>query len=145
MLQFINLRPPLNSIASFSGDLSSLTAPPFILSPTSLTEFPGKYLHFALILNPYSSVFIDPAYWCERPDVFAAIAEAEPGQDRILAVLKWFISTLKDQYTSRNDQLGSEKKSASCLIFPVSFPETHFEYRPLNPVLGECATSFLLY
>jgi len=29
-------------IASFSGDLSSLTAPPFILSPTSLTEFPGK-------------------------------------------------------------------------------------------------------
>ena len=29
-------------IASFSGDLSSLTAPPFILSPTSLTEFPGE-------------------------------------------------------------------------------------------------------
>lgn len=28
-------------IASFSGDLSSLTAPPFILSPISLTEFPG--------------------------------------------------------------------------------------------------------
>jgi len=28
-------------IASFSGDLSSMTAPPFILSPVSLTEFPG--------------------------------------------------------------------------------------------------------
>jgi len=88
----------LRAIASFSGDLSSLTAPPFILSPTSLTEF--------------------PAYWCERPDFFAAIADAKPGQDRVLAVLKWFISTLKDQYSSRNDQLGSEKK-------------------PLNPVLGE--------
>jgi len=88
----------LKSIASFSGDLSSLTAPPFILSPTSLTEF--------------------PAYWCERPEAFAAIADAKPGQDRALAVLKWFISTLKDQYTSRNEQLGSEKK-------------------PLNPVLGE--------
>jgi hypothetical protein len=31
-----------HSIASVSGDLSSLTAPPFILSPISLTEFPGK-------------------------------------------------------------------------------------------------------
>ena len=32
-------------IVSFSGDLSSLTAPPFILSPTSLTEFPGELPH----------------------------------------------------------------------------------------------------
>ncbi|TFK37631.1 hypothetical protein BDQ12DRAFT_149207 [Crucibulum laeve] len=88
----------LKSIASFSGDLSSMTAPPFILSPTSLTEF--------------------PAYWCERPDLFAAIADTKAGEDRSLAVLKWFISTLKDQYTTRNEQMGSEKK-------------------PLNPVLGE--------
>ncbi|KIK09484.1 hypothetical protein K443DRAFT_26759, partial [Laccaria amethystina LaAM-08-1] len=88
----------LKSIASFSGDLSSLTAPPFILSPTSLTEF--------------------PAYWCERPELFAAIADAKDGENRALAVLNWFISTLKDQYTSRNESMGSEKK-------------------PLNPVLGE--------
>ncbi|KAF9529050.1 hypothetical protein CPB83DRAFT_853129 [Crepidotus variabilis] len=88
----------LKSIASFSGDLSSLTAPPFILSPISLTEF--------------------PAYWCERPEYFAAIADAKPGYERSIAVLRWFISTLKDQYTSRNDEMGSEKK-------------------PLNPVLGE--------
>ncbi|EPQ56070.1 hypothetical protein GLOTRDRAFT_41536, partial [Gloeophyllum trabeum ATCC 11539] len=88
----------LKSIASFSGDLSSLTAPPFILSPTSLTEF--------------------PAYWCERPELFAAIADAKTDEDRSLTVLKWFISTLKDQYTSRNESMGSEKK-------------------PLNPVLGE--------
>ncbi|KAF5353276.1 hypothetical protein D9756_003683 [Leucocoprinus leucothites] len=88
----------LKSIASFSGDLSSLTAPPFILSPTSLTEF--------------------PAYWCERPELFAAIADAKDNEARALAVLRWFISTLKDQYTSRNDSMGSEKK-------------------PLNPVLGE--------
>jgi len=60
-----------NSIASFSGDLSSLTAPPFILSPVSLTEF--------------------PAYWCERPDLFAAIADAKPGAERHHAVLRWFI------------------------------------------------------
>jgi len=88
----------LKSIASFSGDLSSLTAPPFILSPVSLTEF--------------------PAYWCEHPSLFAAIADGTTEEDRALRVLKWFISTLKGQYTSRNDTMGSEKK-------------------PLNPVLGE--------
>ncbi|GBE87104.1 Oxysterol-binding protein [Sparassis latifolia] len=88
----------LKSIASFSGDLSSLTAPPFILSPISLTEF--------------------PAYWCERPALFSAIADAETDEQRSILVLRWFISTLKGQYTSRNEKLGSEKK-------------------PLNPVLGE--------
>ncbi|KAH9856354.1 Oxysterol-binding protein [Lenzites betulinus] len=88
----------VKSIVSFSGDLSSLTAPPFILSPISLTEF--------------------PAYWCERPALFAAIADAKDEKERSIAVLKWFISTLKGQYTSRNEKLGSEKK-------------------PLNPVLGE--------
>ncbi|TDL26967.1 Oxysterol-binding protein [Rickenella mellea] len=88
----------LKAIASFSGDLSSLTAPPFILSPVSLTEF--------------------PAYWCERPALFAAIPEGKTNEERALAVLKWFISTLKGQYTSRNETMGMEKK-------------------PLNPVLGE--------
>jgi len=88
----------LKSIASVSGDLSSLTAPPFILSPVSLTEF--------------------PAYWCEHPAVFAAIADAKDNQTRAVAVLKWFVTTLKGQYTSRNESMGSEKK-------------------PLNPVLGE--------
>ncbi|EGN94716.1 hypothetical protein SERLA73DRAFT_155471 [Serpula lacrymans var. lacrymans S7.3] len=75
-----------------------MTAPPFILSPISLTEF--------------------PAYWCERPELFAAIADGKDEEARSLAALKWFISTLKGQYTSRNESLGSEKK-------------------PLNPVLGE--------
>jgi len=88
----------LKSIASFSGDLSSMTAPPFILSPVSLTEY--------------------PAYWCEYPELFAAIASAKPGEERALSVLRWFISTLKGQYTSRNESMGSEKK-------------------PFNPVLGE--------
>jgi len=88
----------IKSIASVSGDLSSMTAPPFILSPVSLTEF--------------------PAYWLERPSLFADIANGVDTEDRALRVLKWFISTLKGQYTSRNEKMGSEKK-------------------PLNPVLGE--------
>ncbi|KAI9749756.1 MAG: hypothetical protein M4579_006757 [Chaenotheca gracillima] len=88
----------LKSIASFSGDLSSLTAPPFILSTTSLTE--------------YSS------YWAEHPSVFVAPASEPDPAKRALLVTKWFISTLKQQYSSRNEKLGSEKK-------------------PLNPFLGE--------
>ncbi|KAF2398292.1 Oxysterol-binding protein [Trichodelitschia bisporula] len=88
----------LKSITSFSGDLSSLTAPPFILSSTSLVE--------------YSS------YWAEHPSLFVAPAHEQDPAKRALLVLKWFISTLKQQYSSRNESLGSEKK-------------------PLNPFLGE--------
>ncbi|KAJ5429787.1 hypothetical protein N7491_006803 [Penicillium cf. griseofulvum] len=88
----------LKSIASFNGDLSSLTAPPFILSTTSLTEY--------------------SAYWAEHPALFVAPAkEADPAK-RALLVLKWFLSTLHQQYCSRSEKLGSEKK-------------------PLNPFLGE--------
>ncbi|KAF8462990.1 hypothetical protein BDZ91DRAFT_661688 [Kalaharituber pfeilii] len=88
----------LKSIASFNGDLASLTAPPFILSGTSLTEYSG--------------------YWAEHPVLFIAPAKEQDPEKRALAVLKWFLSTLKQQYSSRNEKLGSEKK-------------------PLNPFLGE--------
>lgn len=88
----------LKSIASFNGDLSSMTAPPFILGTTSLTEF--------------------SAYWTEHPSIFVApVKEPDPAK-RALLVLKWFLSTLKQQYSSRSDKYGTEKK-------------------PLNPFLGE--------
>ncbi|KAJ4394154.1 Oxysterol-binding protein 4 [Gnomoniopsis smithogilvyi] len=88
----------LKSIASFNGDLSSLTAPPFILSGISLTE--------------YSS------YWCEHPSIFAAPAKEADPQKRAMLVLKWFLTTLKQQYATRSEKYGNEKK-------------------PLNPFLGE--------
>lgn len=88
----------LKSIANFSGDLSSLTAPPFILSSTSLTEF--------------------SSYWAEHPSIFVAPAKEQDPAKRALLVLKWFLSTLKQQYASRSDKFGNEKK-------------------PLNPFLGE--------
>lgn len=75
-----------------------MTAPPFILSTTSLTEF--------------------SAYWAEHPSVLVAPALEKDPQKRALAVLKWFLTTLKPSYSSRNEKLGSEKK-------------------PLNPFLGE--------
>jgi hypothetical protein len=61
-----------------------------ILSPVSLTEF--------------------PAYWCEHPGLFAEISEGTTPQDRMERVLRWFIATLKGQYTTRNEKMGSEKK-----------------------------------
>ncbi|CZR62004.1 probable KES1-involved in ergosterol biosynthesis [Phialocephala subalpina] len=88
----------LKSIASFSGDLSSLTAPPFILSSTSLVEF--------------------SSYWAEHPSLFVAPAAEQDPEKRMLLVLKWFLSTLKQQYAARSDKFGNEKK-------------------PLNPFLGE--------
>ncbi|KAF2153965.1 Oxysterol-binding protein [Myriangium duriaei CBS 260.36] len=75
-----------------------MTAPAFILSTTSLTEF--------------------SAYWAEMPNLLVAPAAESDPKKRSMLVLKWFLSTLKQQYSSRNEKLGSEKK-------------------PLNPFLGE--------
>ena len=47
----------------------------------------------------------------------APAAENDPAK-RALLVLKWLLTTLKRQYASRSENLGSEKK-------------------PLNPFLGE--------
>lgn len=93
----------MKSIASYNGDLASLTAPPFILSPVSLTEY--------------------SKFWGENTSDFVAPAlEADP-EKRFLKVVKWFLATLKEQYCSRNEKLGSEKK-------------------PLNPFLGEVFTGY---
>jgi hypothetical protein len=75
-----------------------MTAPAFILSTKSLTEF--------------------SSYWTEHPSVFVAPAAEKDPAKRAMLVLKWFLSTLKQQYASRSEKLGSEKK-------------------PLNPFLGE--------
>ncbi|KAI9158849.1 LOW QUALITY PROTEIN: Protein KES1 [Paramyrothecium foliicola] len=80
----------LKSIASFNGDLSSLTAPPFILSSQSLTEF--------------------SSYWATHPSLLVAPADEKDPAKRALLVLKWFLSTLKHQYASRSEQFGNEKK-----------------------------------
>jgi len=80
----------LQSIASFNGDLSSLTAPPFILSSQSLTE--------------YSS------YWGTHPPLLTAPATESDPAKRALLVLKWFLATLKHQYASRSEKYGNEKK-----------------------------------
>ncbi|ODQ77609.1 hypothetical protein BABINDRAFT_172693 [Babjeviella inositovora NRRL Y-12698] len=96
----------VKSIASYNGDLSSLTAPPFILHDVSLTEYSQYWAeHQDLLLAPN---FIDAT----------GLTSDELEIKRMVAVTKWFISTLRSQYCSRNESKGSEKK-------------------PLNPFLGE--------
>lgn len=67
-------------------------------------------------------------YWGEHPDLLLEpnFITGDDSSDeknamalkRMIAVTKWFISTLRSQYCSRNESMGSEKK-------------------PLNPFLGE--------
>ncbi|TIB40499.1 hypothetical protein E3P86_00661 [Wallemia ichthyophaga] len=101
----------VKGLASWSGDLSSLTAPSFILSPTSLTEFPGVFPHLGI------STITDVALISILVE-FAAISSGKTPEERAKLVLRWFILTLKCQYATRNEKMGSEKK-------------------PLNPILGE--------
>lgn len=84
-----------------------MTAPSFILSPTSLLEF--------------------GAYWGEPVDDLLAVSDASLGaaddehdrdEERHLRILRYFLLTLPGQYTTRSTDYGSEKK-------------------PINPVLGE--------
>ncbi|KNG87685.1 protein KES1 [Aspergillus nomiae NRRL 13137] len=57
----------LKSIASFNGDLSSLTAPPFILSSTSLTEFSAYWAeHPHLLVAPATEVDPEKRAWLEK-------------------------------------------------------------------------------
>ncbi|KAI0006319.1 Oxysterol-binding protein [Xylariaceae sp. FL0662B] len=92
-LQFIK------SIATFKGDLTSLTAPPFLLAPQSIVEY--------------------STYWAEHPGLFVLPASEKSAEKRALRVLQWFISTLKHQHSSKDDD-GKRKKM-----------------KPLNPFLGE--------
>lgn len=74
-----------------------MTAPPFILSPTSLTEF--------------------PAYWGERPELFADIAKGKNELERMERVLRWFICTLRGSYTvSHQAHANAELRLLTLLV-----------------------------
>ncbi|KAI1500172.1 hypothetical protein F5X99DRAFT_387230 [Biscogniauxia marginata] len=79
----------IKSIATFKGDLATLTAPPFLLAPQSIVEY--------------------SAYWAEHPHLFIAPSREERAEKRALLVLQWFLSTLKRQHANRDDD-GKRKK-----------------------------------
>ncbi|KIX95576.1 uncharacterized protein Z520_08696 [Fonsecaea multimorphosa CBS 102226] len=78
------------SIATIRGDLSNITAPPFVLDTKSAVEL--------------------PSFWAERPSIFVAPAAADDAAERALLVLKWFISSLRNQqYAGRSPSQGVKK------------------------------------
>lgn len=80
----------LASIASIRGDLSNITAPPFVLDTKSVVEL--------------------PAFWAERPSLFVAPAASSDPAERALLVLRWFLASLKNQqYGGRDDDEGVKK------------------------------------
>ncbi|KAL0096397.1 hypothetical protein J3Q64DRAFT_1669198 [Phycomyces blakesleeanus] len=88
----------LKTVISFTGDLSSLTCPAFFLNGLSLLEY--------------------GTYWGDHPTCFTAISQSSDPKERMLAVTRWFMSTLWGSYASRCTNGLNEKK-------------------PYNPILGE--------
>lgn len=74
---FAQLRDFLGYLATVKGDLSNITAPPFLLSPRSVTEM--------------------PVACAERQDLFLAPAHEDDPELRALLVLKSFLCGLKRQ------------------------------------------------
>lgn len=86
----------LKSISTIRGDLSNITAPPFVLDTKSVVEL--------------------PAFLAERPSVFIAPAAIEDPARRALAVLKWFIASLRNQqYAGHEPEEGVKKPLNSFL------------------------------
>jgi hypothetical protein len=84
------LRDFLGSIATVSGDLSNITAPPFVLGENSTVEI--------------------PQYWADHPTLFVSQAAEEDAEKRALSVLKYFIGTLRNQqYAGRPEKDGVKK------------------------------------
>ena len=92
------LKDFISFLATVKGDLSNITAPPFILASQSLTEF--------------------PAYWAERPTLFAATAQESSAERRMLNVLQIYLTSLQRQYY-------------------IGKPVSEGTKKPLNPFLGE--------
>ncbi|KAI8952179.1 hypothetical protein F4801DRAFT_542181 [Xylaria longipes] len=69
------LRDFLSYLATIKGDLSNITAPPFVLSPVSVTEI--------------------PASWAARHELFQQPTHEADAAARALLVLKNFLCSLK--------------------------------------------------
>lgn len=84
------LKEFLASIATIQGDLSNITAPPFVLAEHSTVEL--------------------PQYWADHPGLFVAPALEEDAEKRALLVLKWFLGSLRNQqYAGRKEEDGVKK------------------------------------
>jgi oxysterol-binding protein-related protein 9/10/11 len=90
------LKEFLASISTIKGDLSSLTAPPFLLAQRSAVEF--------------------PATWCERPALLVAPTLEEDQEKRAFLVLRWYLSALKAQQYHTGDETNGVKKPLNAFL-----------------------------
>ncbi|KAJ2655558.1 Oxysterol-binding protein 4 [Coemansia sp. RSA 1200] len=80
----------LKGILSFTGDLSALTCPAFLLNGISLLEY--------------------GAHWNDYPHVLAEITKAKDPEERMRRVARWFVSTLYGSYNKRVAESNSGEK-----------------------------------
>lgn len=90
------LKQFLASISTIKGDLSNITAPPFLLAQKSAVEF--------------------PATWCERPSILIAPALEPDPERRALLVLKWYLSALKAQQYHTGKETDGVKKPLNAFL-----------------------------
>ncbi|KAH7037157.1 uncharacterized protein B0I36DRAFT_371820 [Microdochium trichocladiopsis] len=101
------LRDFLGYLATVKGDLSNITAPPFLLSPRSVTEM--------------------PVACAERQELFLAPAHEDDPEVRALLVLKSFLCSLKRQ--GYHATIASSPSTSSSSLGGAK--------KPLNAFLGE--------
>ncbi|KAJ2360203.1 Oxysterol-binding protein 4 [Coemansia sp. RSA 2610] len=77
-------------ILSFTGDLSALTCPSFLLNGISLLEY--------------------GAHWSDYPHVLAEITKATDPAERMKLVARWFVSTLYGSYNKRVAESNTGEK-----------------------------------
>ncbi|ETS77738.1 hypothetical protein PFICI_09800 [Pestalotiopsis fici W106-1] len=95
---FSQLKDFLGYLATVKGDLSNITAPPFVLSPKSVTEI--------------------PASWAERHQLFLQPAVEDDPARRALLILKNFVCSLKRQvYSAASEESdGGAKKPLNAFL-----------------------------
>ncbi|KAI0204062.1 Oxysterol-binding protein [Astrocystis sublimbata] len=94
--QIGQLKDFLSTLSASKGDLSGISAPPFVLSPTSVTEI--------------------PASWACRHELFQQPAHEEDPATRALLVLKNFLCSWKPQVYTAADADGAPKKPLNAFL-----------------------------
>ncbi|KAI8969052.1 hypothetical protein BDF20DRAFT_142295 [Mycotypha africana] len=103
----------LKTLASFTGDLSSLTCPSFLLAPISLLE--------------YSS------FWADQPGLLCNVSKPDNAEERFYAAVKWFISSLNGSFSSRVPKGEWEKKPFN----PILGEQFHCQWEDKTRIVCE--------
>ena len=101
------LKEFLGSVATIKGDLSNITAPPFVLGDYSTVEL--------------------PQYFADRPSLFVAPALEEDAEKRALLVLKNFLGSLRNQQYAGRKEVDGVKKPLNAFLGELFLGTWHDE------------------